>query len=45
MPGLASTCGGAATLTEASVGLCIAADGAPQGSVLITASQPSVAGQ
>jgi hypothetical protein len=32
------------TLTEASVGLCIAPDQAVQGAVLILAAQPSVAG-
>jgi hypothetical protein len=43
-PGLNSTAGSVATLTEASVGLCVAADGAPQGGVLINTTQPSVAG-
>jgi len=33
-----------ATLTEASVGLCIAADQAVQGMVLIVATQPQVSG-
>jgi hypothetical protein len=31
-------------LTEASLGLCLAATQAPQGTVLITATQPQVAG-
>jgi hypothetical protein len=33
------------TLTEASVGLCVAADQTPQGPVTIVATQPRVAGQ
>ena len=33
------------TLTEESVGLCIAPDGAPQGTVLINTTQPQVSGQ
>jgi len=33
------------TLTEESVGLCVADDGAVQGTVLITSTQPQVAGQ
>lgn len=33
------------TLTEESVGLCIAPDSAPQGTVLITFTQPLVSGQ
>ena len=36
--------GGDFVLNEASVGLCLAATQAPQGSVLITNTQPSVAG-
>jgi hypothetical protein len=32
------------TLTEASVGLCVAADMAPQGTVLISMAQPRVSG-
>lgn len=36
---------GDATLTEASVGLCLAADGAPQGVVLVGSTQPQVSGQ
>lgn len=34
----------AATLTEQSVGLCVAADQAAQGTVLVIATQPHVAG-
>jgi len=33
------------TLTEQSVGLCLAADQAPQGTVIIAFTQPRVAGQ
>ena len=33
------------TLNEESVGLCIAADGAPQGAVLISFTQPQVSGE
>jgi hypothetical protein len=33
------------TLTEASVGLCLAADQTPQGPVIIALTQPRVAGQ
>lgn len=33
-----------APLNESSVGLCIAVDGAPQGSVIIAQTQPQVAG-
>jgi hypothetical protein len=43
-PNLSSMASGAATLNEASVGLCVAADGTPQGSVLIASTQRSVAG-
>lgn len=32
------------TLTEASVGLCVAPDQAPQGTVLIVSAQPQVSG-
>jgi hypothetical protein len=39
-----STIGGNATLSESSVGLCLAADQAPQGSVMITAGQSVVSG-
>jgi hypothetical protein len=42
--GLNSTAGSDATLTDASVGLCVAGDGAPQGGVLINPPDPSVAG-
>jgi hypothetical protein len=34
-----------ATLSEASVGLCLAADQAPQGTVLITSTQEQVSGE
>jgi hypothetical protein len=43
-PGLKGTASSSATLTEASVGLCVAADGAPQGGVLINSTQPESAG-
>ncbi len=33
------------TLSEASVGLCLAADQAPQGAVIIAMTQPQVAGE
>ena len=33
-----------ATLSDASVGLCVAADQAPQGTVLINSTQPRVSG-
>jgi hypothetical protein len=36
--------GGALVLNEASVGLCLAATQAPQGTVLITATQAQVSG-
>jgi hypothetical protein len=39
-----STIGGNATLSEESVGLCLAADQAPQGPVMITAGQSAVSG-
>jgi hypothetical protein len=39
-----STRGGAPTLTLASSGLCLAATQAPQGPVVIAATQPQVAG-
>ena len=35
---------GDSALTQQSLGLCIAADGAPQGAVLITVAQPRVTG-
>jgi hypothetical protein len=36
--------GGALVLNEASVGLCVAGDQAPQGTVLITSAQPKASG-
>ena len=39
-----STVGGNPTLGEDSVGLCVAADQAPQGTVMITAGQSKVSG-
>ena len=39
-----STRGGAPTLTSASVGLCLAATQAPQGSLVIASTQPQVSG-
>ena len=33
------------TLSESSVGLCVAADQAPQGTVIISMTQPKVSGQ
>jgi hypothetical protein len=39
------TAGGAAALTAASVGLCIAATGAPQGTALVAATQTAASGQ
>jgi hypothetical protein len=39
-----ATADGAAPLTTDSVGLCVAADGAVQGTVIIQATQPSVGG-
>jgi hypothetical protein len=44
-PATGSKVSGGATLTEASVGLCVAADQAPQGTVLIVATQASVSGR
>jgi hypothetical protein len=44
-PDARSQAGGAFTLSEASVGLCLAATQAPQGTVLITSTQPQVTGQ
>jgi hypothetical protein len=44
-PDLESQVSGDFTLNEESVGLCIAADGAPQGAVLITFTQPEVSGE
>ena len=43
-PATRSTVGSNPTLTEASVGLCLAATQAPQGPVMITSTQPSVSG-
>jgi hypothetical protein len=43
-PAERSQVGGEFTLTEASVGLCIAPDQAPQGAVLIVTTQPQVSG-
>lgn len=43
-PDSASQVNGSFTLSEASVGLCIAADAAVQGVVLIQMTQPSVSG-
>jgi hypothetical protein len=43
-PAARSQVSGGYTLTEASVGLCLAADQAPQGPVTIVATQPRVAG-
>jgi len=39
LPAQRSTSGGGATLTEASLGLCMAADGAVQGPVIVQATQ------
>lgn len=39
-----STTGGSPTLTQASVGLCLAATQAPQGPVVISSTQPNVSG-
>jgi hypothetical protein len=44
-PALRSQAIGDFTLTEASVGLCVAADQAVQGTVLIMFTQSQVAGQ
>ena len=44
-PATRSTLSGNPTLTEASVGLCVAADQAPQGPVMINSTQASVTGQ
>jgi hypothetical protein len=43
-PATGSTVGGNPTLTEASVGLCLAATQAPQGPVVIASTQPNVSG-
>jgi len=44
-PALQSKAGGDFLLNEASVGLCVAPDQAVQGTVLILATQPKVAGR
>ena len=44
-PAERSQVGGDFTLTEASVGMCVAADQAPQGTVQIVVTQPQVSGQ
>jgi hypothetical protein len=44
-PAARSQVSSAPTLTEASVGLCLAADQTPQGPVTIVVTQPRVAGQ
>jgi hypothetical protein len=44
-PAASSRVSGDFTLTEASVGLCVAADQAPQGPVSIVMTQPRVSGQ
>jgi hypothetical protein len=43
-PAAQSSIAGNPTLTEASVGLCLAATQAPQGPVMITTTQPNVSG-
>lgn len=43
-PAARSSISGNPTLTEASVGLCVAATQAPQGPVVIVAAQPNVSG-
>jgi hypothetical protein len=43
-PATQSTVGSNPTLTEASVGLCLAATQAPQGPVVIASTQPNVSG-
>jgi hypothetical protein len=44
-PATKSQVGGDFTLTEESVGLCVAADKTPQGTVLINFTQPRVSGE
>lgn len=44
-PAARSQVNGNFTLTEASVGLCVAVDQSVQGTVLITSTQPQVSGQ
>ncbi len=43
--GLRTKAAGDNVLTSDSVGLCVAADNAPQGTVMITVTQPQVSGQ
>jgi hypothetical protein len=43
-PAMQSTVGSNPTLTEASVGMCLAATQAPQGPVVIASTQPNVSG-
>ena len=43
-PAARSQVGGNFTLTEESVGMCVAATGAVQGTVLVVAAQPQVSG-
>jgi hypothetical protein len=45
VPGLRSSAAGAKVLTTDSVGLCLAADNAPQGTVMVAVAQPRVGGQ
>jgi hypothetical protein len=45
LPAQRSLSGSVATLTEASVGFCTAADGAMQGPVLVVATQPRATSQ
>jgi hypothetical protein len=45
VPGLRGKALGDSVLTTDSVGLCLAADNAPQGPVMVAAFQPRVAGQ
>jgi hypothetical protein len=44
-PATRGTTSGVPLLTLSSVGLCIAATGAPQGTVIIASTQPNVTGQ
>jgi hypothetical protein len=45
VPGLRGKAMGDSVLTTDSVGLCVAADNAPQGSVTVIVAQPRVSGQ
>jgi hypothetical protein len=45
LPAQRSRCGGVPTLTEASVGFCMAADGAMQGQVMVQATQERASSQ